>query len=249
MSNKIQVRTIQTIENEIFELKEQTANNILEIGKKLIEAKEQLNHGEWGNWLEEKINFSQRTANQFMRIATEFSNSQSLSNLGTTKLFLLLDVPTDKRENFIKENNLESMTTRQIQQEIRNLKDESLTVNNTEVIDIEIDKLKPLLAHSKYFKNIIGNAWIDFLKSVQTSGIVDPILISQDNIIISGHQRVRACRDLDMKIVPCYIKKYINNANYSKEDMMLRDCLTSNLKLHSDDFDIAWNGLNEHGWI
>jgi hypothetical protein len=51
MSNEIQTKTLQLIEEKITELKE--------IGNYLIEAKKQLSHGEWGNWLEEKVKFSQ----------------------------------------------------------------------------------------------------------------------------------------------------------------------------------------------
>ena len=249
MSNEIQAESLQFIEEKITELKKQTVNNVLEIGNYLIEAKKQLSHGEWGNWLEEKVKFSQRTANQFMKVAAEFSNSQAISNLGTTKLFLLLDVPTDKRESFISENNLESMTTRQMQEKIKSFNNNQSDVDESKLFYVETNKLKPLPEHDQYFKKINGNAWIDFLRSVQTSGIIEPVLINQDKLIISGHERVRACRALDIKTVPCYIKKYTDSEKYFKEDIMLRDCLTSNLKFCSDDFDIAWNALKEHGWL
>lgn len=73
---------LEKIENEIITLKNQTAQNIIQIGYKLIEAKERLSYGEWGDWLRNRIDFSQRTANQFMRIAKEFgSNLQAISNL------------------------------------------------------------------------------------------------------------------------------------------------------------------------
>ena len=184
-----------------------------------------------------------------MKVAAEFSNSQAISNLGTTKLFLLLDVPTDKRETFISKNNLESMTTRQLQEKIKSFNNNQSEADESKLFHVGIDKLKPLPEHNQYFKKIKGNAWIDFLRSVQTSGIIEPVLINQDKLIISGHERVRACQALDIKTVPCYIKKYTDSEEYSKEDTMLRDCLTSNLKFCSDDFDIAWNALKEHGWV
>ena len=243
MSEKNIVRPLELIEAEINFYKQQTATGIIEIGKRLIEAKKQLQHGQWGKWLEEKVDFTQRTANQFMRVATEFSNSQSLSNLGTRKLFLLLDVPADKREEFIDKINLEEMTTRQLQKEVKNLKSNSLEIDESKIIDIEVDKLKPFSIHGKYFKDMNGEEWIRFLKSVQTQGIIEPILISQEYVIISGVQRVRACRDLGIKSIPCRVKKYSDTNN------MLEDCLISNLKLYSDDFDIARDALKEHGWL
>ncbi len=104
---------LEKIEKEILMLKNQTAEDMIQIGYKLIEVKKKLSHGEWGSWLEDKVSFSQRTANQFMRIAKEFgSNSQAISNLEITKVGLLLDVPTEKREEFIEKHDLKSMSTR-----------------------------------------------------------------------------------------------------------------------------------------
>ena len=117
-------RPLEVIETEINFYKQQTAQGIIEIGKRLIEAKSQLQHGEWGKWLEEKVEFSQMTANRFMKVSQEFSNSTAMLNLGQSKLFLLLDIPQDQREDFIEQHNVESLTTRQLQEEIKKVKEE-----------------------------------------------------------------------------------------------------------------------------
>lgn len=120
---------LEKIESEIIALKNQTAENIIQIGYKLIEAKEKLSHGEWSSWLENKVEFSQRTANQFMRIAKEFgSNSEVLTDLGITKVGLLLDVPTEKREEFIENYDLKSMSTRELKKAIKQLKNDEITI-------------------------------------------------------------------------------------------------------------------------
>ena len=36
----------------------------IEIGERLLEAKELVPHGEWGKWLKENVNYSQSTANK-----------------------------------------------------------------------------------------------------------------------------------------------------------------------------------------
>jgi chromosome segregation ATPase len=104
-------------------LKHQTAQNIIEIGKRLIEAKEMLPHGEWGKWLEEKVEFTQQTANKFMRVANEMGNYASMLNSGTGKLFALLSLPEQDRERFIETQPIEDMTTRELQQAIREKKE------------------------------------------------------------------------------------------------------------------------------
>jgi len=40
----------------------------IEIGRRLNEAKAVLDHGQWGPWLEREVNFSQSTANNYVKI-------------------------------------------------------------------------------------------------------------------------------------------------------------------------------------
>lgn len=57
-----------------------------------------------------------------MKIAKEFgSNSQAISNLETTKLGLLLEIPEEKRAIFIEEHNVKEISTRQLKEVIKNL--------------------------------------------------------------------------------------------------------------------------------
>jgi ParB family chromosome partitioning protein len=116
-------RPLEVIETEINFYKNQTATGIIEIGKRLIEAKAQLPHGEWGKWLEEKAEMSQWTANKMMRVAKELSNCGTLNNLTQTKVFMLLDVPEDRREKFVHENKVDDMTTRELQKAIKQTKE------------------------------------------------------------------------------------------------------------------------------
>ena len=94
-------RTIDTITAEINFYKQQTAQNIIEIGRRLIEAKQKLPHGEWTVWLRDSVEFSQRTASNLMNIAMQYSNSQPVANLSYTKLVALLQVPDAEREDFL----------------------------------------------------------------------------------------------------------------------------------------------------
>ena len=65
------VRDIGIITTEILRLKQDAGNAILSIGQRLIEAKAMLPHGEWLPWLTEQVEFSERTARNFMRLARE----------------------------------------------------------------------------------------------------------------------------------------------------------------------------------
>lgn len=108
---------------EILILKDQTAQNIIEIGKRLVEVKGNLPHGEFGKYLQEKVEFSRQTANRFMSIATQFSNSSAMSNLGSTKLFLLAGLDEEDRQEVMQGNNVEEMKTRELEQVVKEKKE------------------------------------------------------------------------------------------------------------------------------
>lgn len=120
-------RTIEAITGEILEAKRVGGEAILTIGKGLIEAKELLSHGEWLPWLTEQVEFSERTATRFMRLAREWTNQTALSDLGATKALALLALPPEERESFMtanhlvdgEEKNVIDMSTRQLEQALR----------------------------------------------------------------------------------------------------------------------------------
>ena len=73
---------------------------------------------------------------------------------------------------------------------------------------IKISELKPHPKNNYYFDDMVDDVWDDFLQSVRTSGVTNAITITQDKTIISGHQRVRACKvlgieDISYKMIEC----------------------------------------------
>ena len=64
---------------------------------------------------------------------------------------------------------------------------------------------------------------IKFLESIKSRGVIEPIVITLDKVIVSGHQRVRACKELGIDTVMCDVHTYNN------EDDILCDMLYSNI--------------------
>lgn len=112
-------RTIEVITGEIRDAQRKGGEAILTIGRCLIEAKDQLPHGEWLPWLSEQVGYAEKTAQNFMRLAREFSNPQALADLGATKALALLALPAEEREQFVAEHNVVDMTSRQLEQAIK----------------------------------------------------------------------------------------------------------------------------------
>ena len=67
-------RDIEVITQEILDAKRRGGEAILTIGRCLTEAKQTIPHGEWLPWLNERVEFSERTARNFMRLSREWSN-------------------------------------------------------------------------------------------------------------------------------------------------------------------------------
>lgn len=136
--NDLQVtRTPEMVAAEINLIKDQTRklvlSNSIAIGKKLKEVKEMLEPGQFGKWLAEAVDFSQSTANNLMRVYEEYGADQGVlfgsaaksdvvEKLTYTQAVLLLGVPAEQREDFIKDTHVEDISTRELQAEIKKLK-------------------------------------------------------------------------------------------------------------------------------
>ena len=127
-------RTVEIVTLEIRTLHKQAQQMALgyaiEIGRRLVEVKAMLPHGAWGDYLKNEVNYSQSTANNFMRIFEEYgaeqqslfgpvAKSQTLGNLPYTKALALIAIPEEERESFIEKHDVEGMSSRELQKLIR----------------------------------------------------------------------------------------------------------------------------------
>ncbi|SNX54095.1 ParB N-terminal domain-containing protein [Thermoanaerobacterium sp. RBIITD] len=96
-----------------------------------------------------------------------------------------------------------------------------------QMIKVELLKVHP--RNKEFFDDMEGDKWKDFVESIKTSGIIQPLIVTDDYIVISGHQRLKAAKELDMKEVPCEIHEYTDKDGITAEDWKLKDLLESNL--------------------
>lgn len=81
---------VQQRTSEIKTLMRRTTQDIIDIGQKLTEVKEQLGHGNFLNWLQHEFEWEGRTARNFMRVAETFK-MENFANLdfAASALYLL----------------------------------------------------------------------------------------------------------------------------------------------------------------
>ena len=162
-------RTPHVIAVEINSIKRQAqvvmTQACVEIGRRLVEAKELVPHGEWGDWLEKNVDYSKSTANNLMRIYEEYGNNQmsifggtnlqALGNLTYTQAVALLGVPSHEREQFVEDNDVGSMSTRELQQAIKERDEAKQRLREVEQNTDEImDELQSIRDEAKKAKEI-----------------------------------------------------------------------------------------------
>lgn len=107
--------------------------NLLQLGRVLTEARPLVPHGEWENWVKTNTSMSKRAAEQYMQAYQEFGLNPQIAELGTTKTLKLLPLTEDEREKLLSENDVGSMSTRQLDEAIRKQKQEALKEARQEV--------------------------------------------------------------------------------------------------------------------
>lgn len=155
------VREIGVVTAEIRELCAQAramaVAYIVEIGRRLYEAKGMLAHGEWGDWLKNEVGFSHSTANNYMKIFDEYganqmtifgavANSQTIGNLPYSKALALLAVPASEREEFAEEVKADELSVKELEKAIKERDEERKRVRMLEKQLKDAEKAKKDIA-------------------------------------------------------------------------------------------------------
>lgn len=148
-------RTLEQVTQEIRYLDSQAKRLVLghaiEIGRRLTEAKAMVPYGGWGEYIEKELEYSQSTAQNFMRIFDEYgaaqqslfgpvAESETLGKLSYTKALKLLAVPREEREEFAREVNAEHLSTRELEQAIRERDEARKRAEEAEKAAKELDR-------------------------------------------------------------------------------------------------------------
>ncbi|WP_434283525.1 DUF3102 domain-containing protein [Clostridium botulinum] len=209
-----QEQILEGITQKILELKKQTIKNILSIGDNLIFIKMSLPHGEFGEYVEEKVGFSQRTAQKFMKIAESFHDANAPLCLGVEKLYLLTTIPEKEREEFIVQNNIEEMSTRELKKKIKETKNpvtEKEQKTQSKIIDVEIleavQKSKTVIE----FKNDLNKIEEDLESEVENVELEELVQLEKD--LEKHNQKIKEIKE---KVIINKYKKHKQKSNNFK---------------------------------
>ncbi len=129
------LRTADVIASEIIGIKEAARKTLqtiatsaaVEIGKRLKEAKVLLPYGAWGEWLRVNVDYSERTAQNLLRLAEESAKGSfgALMDLNYTQAVQLIGLPVAERAKLLDHNDVTELSTRELQELVEQYKRES----------------------------------------------------------------------------------------------------------------------------
>ena len=78
--------------------------------------------------------------------------------------------------------------------------------------------------NQEFFDDIVGSKWDEFKTSIAQMGVMNPLIVTENNTVISGWQRTRAALELGMENVPCIVRQF------ESEDDILRCLIETNIR-------------------
>lgn len=123
-------RTPEIIAGEIRTFTASLLNNVIEIGRRMVEVKKILPYGTFGKWITENTGYSSSTADNFMRLFQEYGadqgclfgaevDCQTFGKLSYSKALALLSVPKEAREEVALELDAEHLSTRELKKALQ----------------------------------------------------------------------------------------------------------------------------------
>lgn len=139
LANETEADKLARLAAEINTIKAQTLamvqNATLEIGKRLIQAKGAVGHGNWGKWLADNVDYSERTAQNIISIYERFGNGQQklfganadpeqVAKLNRSQMLALMSIKDEEQcFEFMDEHkeDLQDMSKRELEAAIKEL--------------------------------------------------------------------------------------------------------------------------------
>ena len=134
MNNIITTRDLAMVTSDIQYAQrrgaEQLVSNLIEIGRLLVEARTMVEPKDWEGYIWDNFGYSTSSADNWIKLYKEygdnqeslfssFRDSQTFGRMSYTKLLALAAIPAEEREEFVEKNHVEDLSTRQLQQLIK----------------------------------------------------------------------------------------------------------------------------------
>lgn len=127
IQNQAGMTVLESLAAEARAYSESMAMNMFQLGRVFTEAKEIVPHGEWQSWVEDNAGMGMRSAQQLIQIYARFGALPSFSGVDKSKLIKMLSLPAGTEENFLEEHDVDSLSSREVDEEVKRIREEAQT--------------------------------------------------------------------------------------------------------------------------
>ncbi len=154
--NVVAVRSLEIVTAEIHTIERNARrvflDSVIQIGTRLEEAKQLVAPGSWLNYLKDELGYKPSTAQNYMRLAREFGDGQVsitgkdpkalFGELSYSQLMPLIGLNEDEREELAENNDLPSMSSREIAALVKERDELKTKLDNADALKMEAEKVK-----------------------------------------------------------------------------------------------------------
>lgn len=99
-------------------------------------------------------------------------------------------------------------------------------LGHVRVLDLPLDQVHPSPENDQLYRPVDPEdpEILKLAQSIQAHGIQEPLLITEDSWIISGHRRYAAARIAGLATVPCRVAPIRKDADHDRFMQLLREC-------------------------
>jgi len=127
---------------------------LADAGRRLVEVKNRIPHGEFEQWCADNLEFSKSKAEKMMKLAQRvdeegslFSKTETFTDIGISRVWALLAAPEEVAAEVIETNDVESMTVRELKAELARVREEKEAADRrADMIDHNNDDIRRELA-------------------------------------------------------------------------------------------------------
>ena len=106
-----------------------SATMLADAGRRLIEIKGRIPHGQFEDWCAENLEFSKSKAEKMMKLSEKmddenslFSKTETFTDIGISRIWALLAAPEEVAAKIVETHDVNEMTVRELKEQIQTLK-------------------------------------------------------------------------------------------------------------------------------
>jgi len=99
--------------------------NMIMLGQTLKQAKPLVPHGAWEDYVTHEVGINVRWSQFCMACYERYGENEDYAKLGTSKMQIMLSLPPGTEDSFMQQNDVESMSTRELREAVRQAREEA----------------------------------------------------------------------------------------------------------------------------